>query len=205
MPIDQKKIVADMQALAKRDPVLAAAWQKWGTPAPRIRPAGYQTLLRTIVSQQISTAAAATVWGRLEEKLGKLSDPAHILAADPAILRAAGLSLRKADYAKSLARHVLSRELPLEALPDDDEEAITLISSVRGLGRWSAEVYLLFAEGRTDVFPAGDRALQLQAGRLYEKTDPPTETALRLLAEPWRPHRGVAALFLWHCYNAIPL
>ena len=105
----------------------------------------------------------------------------------------------------SLAGHVLDGSLPLDALPADDEEAIRLLSSVKGLGRWSAEIYLLFAEGRGDVFPAGDLAVQVQAGRMFLDGERPSEKALRTLADGWRPHRGTAALFLWHCYNAPPL
>lgn len=213
MAIDERKIAEDMKILATAEPVFAAAWKEWGTPLPRIRPRGYPTLLRAIVSQQISTAAAATIWGRLTGGLGDLLDPHVVLAASPDLLRKAGLSARKVEYAKSLAEHVRSGSLPLDALPADDEEAIALISSVRGLGRWTAEVYLLFAEGRPDVFPAGDRALQVQAGRMFmpEKTKAdgkpayPGEKALRTLADGWHPCRGVAALFLWHCYNTIPL
>ena len=205
MDLTAARIAAGVAALAERDPVFADARARHGLPEPRIRPRGYETLLRAIVSQQISTAAAASVWRKMEAQIGDLSDPAVLFAADPDALRAAGLSRQKASYAQSLATHVSDGTLPLEALPEDDEEAIALLSSVRGLGRWSAEIYLLFAEGRGDVFPAGDLAVQVQAGRLFGLPDRPSEKALRAMAEGWRPYRGVAALFLWHCYNAPPL
>ena len=203
--MDETRIALGMTALAALDPRIRAAHDLLGDPPPRLRPPGYGTLLRAIVSQQISTAAAASIWGRLESALGDVETPHAVLAADFDTLRAAGLSRAKIAYAQSLAAHVADGSLPIHALPEDDEEAIRLLSSVKGLGRWSAEIYLMFAEGRADVFPAGDLAVQVQAGRLLLDGARPSEKALRELAEPWRPHRGVAALFLWHCYNAPPL
>jgi DNA-3-methyladenine glycosylase II len=205
MGLAAERIAEGMDALSRCEPRFAGALALHGLPEPRIRPRGYETLLRAIVSQQISTAAAASVWRKLEAEIGDLSDPAVLLAAEPDALRAAGLSRQKASYAQSLAGHVADGSLPLDALPEDDEAAVALLSSVRGLGRWSAEIYLLFAEGRADAFPAGDLAVQVQAGRLFALESRPTEKALRAMADAWRPHRGVAALFLWHCYNAPPL
>lgn len=194
-----------MTALAALDRRMADARTSFGDPAPRIRPRGYGTLLRAIVSQQVSTAAASSIWRKLEAAVGDVEGPHGVLAADFDTLRAAGLSRQKIGYAQSLAAHVADGTLPITHLPADDEEAIKLLSSVKGLGRWSAEIYLLFAEGRADVFPAGDLALQVQAGRLFHDGARPTEKQLRDLAAAWQGHRGVAALFLWHCYNAPPL
>ncbi|MFN3371343.1 MAG: DNA-3-methyladenine glycosylase family protein [Sphingomonadaceae bacterium] len=205
MGLTAERIADGMAALVAAEPRFAEAQARLGPPEPRIRPRGYETLLRAIVSQQVSTAAAASIWRRLEAGLGNPADPAVLAGADPEALRAMGLSRQKAGYARDLAAHVLSGALPLDALPEDDEAAIRLLSSVRGLGRWSAEIYLLFAEGRADAFPAGDLALQVSAGRLLLGGERPGEKALRALAEPWRPHRGVAALFLWHAYNALPV
>jgi len=205
MGLSAGRIAEGMDALMRIDARFADARRQHGLPEPRIRPRGYETLLRAIVSQQISTAAAASVWRKMAAQIGDLADPAVLMAADPGALRAAGLSRQKASYAQSLAAHVLSGSLPMDALPHADEEAVALLSSVRGLGRWSAEIYLLFAEGRADAFPAGDLAVQVQAGRLFSGGERPSEKALRAMAEDWRPHRGVAALFLWHCYNAPPL
>lgn len=204
-PLDANRIDAAMTALAESDPRFAAAVARHGAPAPRMRQPGYETLLRTIVSQQVSTAAAASIWRKLEAAIEAPDDPSRILAAEVETLRAAGLSRMKVSYAQSLAGHVANGTLPLHQLPEDDEEAIALLSSVRGLGRWSAEIYLLFAEGRADVFPAGDLAIQVQAGRLFAEGERLAERPLRELAQPWKPYRGVAALFLWHCYNAPPL
>lgn len=205
MGLTATQIATGMDRLCACEPLFAAARAHYGLPEPRIRPRGYETLLRAIVSQQISTAAAASVWRKLEAQIGNLADPAVLLAADPEALRTAGLSRQKASYAQSLAVHVGNGSLPLDNLPAEDEAAVALLSSVRGLGRWSAEIYLLFAEGRADAFPAGDLAVQVQAGRLFLADSRPTEKALRAMAEDWRPQRGVAALFLWHCYNAPPL
>jgi len=205
MGLTAEHIAQGVAALGAIDPRFAQAADRLGLPEPRIRPRGYETLLRAIVSQQVSTKAAASIWRKLEAQIGDLHLPERLIAASPDELRAAGLSRMKASYARSLAAHVADGSLPLDALPFDDEAAIAHLSGVRGLGRWSAEIYLLFAEGRADVFPAGDLAVQVQAGRMFGDGSRPTEKQLRTMAEPWRPHRGVAALFLWHCYNAPPL
>jgi len=203
--LTEARIAGAAASLGRAEPRFAAMQKRHGLPAARIRPRGYETLLRAIVSQQVSTAAAACIWRRLEAQIGDLHDPARLIGVDPEALRAAGLSRQKASYARSLAAHVADGTLPLDALPQDDEAAIALLSSVRGLGRWSAEIYLLFAEGRADVFPAGDLAVQVQAGRLFLDGARPAEKPLRAMAEAWRPHRGVAAMMLWHFYNAPPL
>ena len=205
MGLNAERIAEALAGLSAADARFAEALARFGPPEPRIRSRGYETLLRAIVSQQVSTAAAASIWRKLETQVGDLHLPERLIAVSPDELRAAGLSRMKASYAQSLAGHVLDSSLPLDALPDDDEEAVKLISSVRGIGRWSAEIYLLFAEGRPDAFPAGDLAVQVQAGRMFGDGSRPSEKRLREMAEGWRPHRGVAALFLWHCYNAPPL
>ena len=138
-------------------------------------------------------------------KFGQPVDLEALLAASDEELREAGLSRQKAGYPRSLAGLVLSGELDLAHLPDDDEEAIALLTKIKGIGRWSAEIYLLFAEGRTDVWPAGDLAVQIEIGKLLGLDGKPTEKQLRELAEAWRPHRGAAAVLAWHSYNAPPL
>lgn len=201
--LDAATIGRAMAALAERHAAFASALAVHGLPPPRRRPRGPEALLRAIVGQQVSVAAANSIWRRLMLAIDP-ADPRTILAADPADLRAAGLSRQKIDYATSLAAHLADGRLRLDDLPADDEDAIAMLSAVRGLGRWTAEIYLLFAEGREDVFPAGDLAVRIQAGRLFADGARPTEKALRTIAEPWRPHRGTAALFLWHCYNGQP-
>jgi DNA-3-methyladenine glycosylase II len=137
----------------------------------------------------------------LEGIVGDLTDPANITKASDEQLREAGLSRQKAGYARSLSGLVTSGELDLAHLPVDDEEAIAKLVAVKGIGRWSAEIYLLFAEGRLDIWPAGDLAVQIEVGRLLGLDARPSEKLTRELAEAWRPHRGAAAIFTWHCYN----
>jgi len=183
------------------EPKIAHALQRAGYPEPRIRATGYATLLRTIVGQQVSVAAAASVWTKLEALLGPDIPPEKLLAADFEALRACGFSRQKQGYARSLCELVVSGELALDALPADDEEAIAELTRIKGIGRWSAEIYLLFAEGRPDIWPAGDLAVQAGLGKLLRMDARPDEKATRALAEPWRPHRGAMAIFTWHCYN----
>lgn len=187
-----------LDALAGREPRIAAALAAVGYPEPRISEPGYQTLLRAIVGQQVSIKAAASMWAKLTAAVGDPPDPAALLAASDETLRAAGLSRQKASYARSLAEEVLSGRLDFARLPADDEEAIAKLVRVKGIGRWTAEVYLLFAEGRADIWPAGDLAVQIETGRILGLDAKPTEKRVRELAEAWRPHRGAFAIFTWH-------
>lgn len=191
--------------LAEVEPAFAAAIARAGYPAPRVREPGYETLLRTIVGQQVSVASASAVWKRLESLLGKGCAPDGLLAQDYDALRGCGLSRQKQGYARSLAELVLAGELDLGNLPADDEAAITQLVHVKGIGRWSAEIYLLFAEGRPDIWPAGDLAVQIEIGRLLELPERPTEKETRALATGWRPWRGAAAILAWHHYNTAVL
>lgn len=172
-----------------------------GYPEPRIRETGHATLLRTIVGQQVSVAAAASVWTRLETLLGETIAPEALLAAEFDALRACGLSRQKQGYARSLCELVVAGSLDFDNLPADDEEAIAKLTEIKGIGRWSAEIYLLFAEGRPDIWPAGDLAVQAGLHKLLSLNERPSEKLTRQLAEAWRPHRGAAAIFTWHCYN----
>ena len=187
-----------LDALAAREPRIAAALASAGYPEPRISEPGYQTLLRAIVGQQVSVKAAASMWAKLTAAVGDPPDPAALLAASDETLRSAGLSRQKASYARSLAEEVVSGRLDFARLPEDDEEAIAELVRVKGIGRWTAEVYLLFAEGRTDIWPAGDLAVQIETGRIMGLDGKPTEKRVRELAEAWRPHRGAFAIFTWH-------
>jgi DNA-3-methyladenine glycosylase II len=194
-----------VEALAGREPAFARVVETHGVPEPRNSEPGAHTLLRTIVGQQVSVAAARSMWAKLEAAYGSPPDLASILKATDDELRVAGISRQKAGYARSLAGLVLSGELDLGALPEDDEEAVALLTKIKGIGRWSAEIYLLFAEGRSDVWPAGDLAVQIEIGRLLGLADKPTEKQLRELAEAWRPYRGAAAVLAWHSYNSAVL
>ncbi|UZW54085.1 DNA-3-methyladenine glycosylase 2 family protein [Sphingobium sp. JS3065] len=190
-----------LDAIAALEPAFGAAIGRVGYPTPRIREPGYETLLRTIVGQQVSVAAAAAVWRRLEEELGAGCAPDSLLARDFDALRACGLSRQKQGYARSLAEMVVSGGIDLHDLPADDEEAIAQLVRIKGIGRWSAEIYLLFAEGRPDIWPAGDLAVQIEVGRILALPERPSEKRTRELAESWRPHRSAAAIMAWHHYN----
>lgn len=150
----------------------------------------------------MSVAAANAIWAKLETMVGAGLVPEAVAAAPDELLRAAGLSRQKAAYAKSLAEHVASGTIDFDRLPPDDEEAIAQMTAIKGIGRWSAEIYLLFAEGRGDIWPAGDLAVQIETGLLMGLPDRPSERETRRIAEAWRPHRGAAAIFTWHSYSA---
>ena len=168
-------------------------------PLPwRSRTPGFPGLLQAIVAQLISSQAAAAIWGRLCAIPGALQ-PVTLLALPDDALRAAGLSRPKVAHARSLATAFLDGTLDAGILAgQDDAAAIRIIVSVRGLGPWTAEIYLLFALGRLDVFPAGDVALAAAAADLKQLAVRPNPVALRALADMWRPHRSLAARLLWH-------
>lgn len=201
MGLTAEAILRGLDAIAQIEPRIAAALESAGYPEPRIRRAGYGTLLRTIVGQQVSVAAAASVWSKLEALLGPGVPAQALVDADFDALRACGLSRQKQGYARSLCELVLTGAIDLAALPEDDEEAILQLTRIKGIGRWSAEIYLLFAEGRPDIWPAGDLAVQAGLHRILKLDTRPSEKQTRALAEAWRPHRGAAAIFTWHCYN----
>jgi len=195
-----EKLREDLDALAAREPQLASALIRVGYPQARIRNPGFETLLRTIVGQQVSVAAAASVWNKLEAELGAGFAPTDLLERDFDALRACGLSRQKQGYARSLCEMVAAGELDFGTLPADDEEAIELLTRIKGIGRWSAEIYLLFAEGRPDIWPAGDLAVQEGVKRLLYLEERPSEKATRQLAQAWSPQRGSMAIFTWHFY-----
>jgi DNA-3-methyladenine glycosylase II len=201
MGLTAKQLRTGLDTLAEREPAFARALSLAGYPEPRIRERGYRTLLRTIVGQQVSVAAAASVWRKLEAELGEEMAPEVLLAAEFDALRACGLSRQKQGYVRSLCELVAGGELDLENLPEDDEEAIAQLIRIKGIGRWSAEIYLLFAEGRPDIWPAGDLAVQAGIGKILALPERPSEKETRALAESWSPHRGAAAILTWHCYN----
>jgi DNA-3-methyladenine glycosylase II len=198
MGITRDELEASLQALGRIEPAFAEALERAGIPEPRSGDRGYLTLLRAIVGQQVSVKAAEAIWARVEAATGGAGDPAKLGATSDEELRAAGLSRQKVAYARSLADEVLSGRLDFDHLPADDEEAIARLVGVKGIGRWTAEIYLLFAEGRPDIWPAGDLAVQIEIGNIMGLDERPTEKAIRAMAEAWRPHRGAAAVFAWH-------
>jgi DNA-3-methyladenine glycosylase II len=203
------------KALAAADPTMAALIERIGPIdiATRLRRRkeerpndAYGALLRAIVGQQLSTKAARTIYLRVVDLFGgKTPSPEQLLEASEEDLRACGLSGRKTEYVRDLASHVLSGELELDRLEElGDEEAIEEIVAVRGLGRWTAEMFLLFHLERPDVLSGGDlgirKAIQVEYG--LEEMPPPKRVIE--IGEPWRPYRSLASLYLWESLAAVP-
>lgn len=201
MGLTAERVRASIDAIAAQEPAIARARDLAGYPEPRIRPTGYATLLRTIVGQQVSVASAASVWNKLEALLGEDCPPDALIMQDFDALRGCGLSRQKQGYARSLAELVINGGVNLDNLPDDDEAAIAELTLIKGIGRWSAEIYLLFAVGRADIWPAGDLAVQAGIGKILGLEERPSEKETRALADGWSPHRGSIAILTWHCYN----
>jgi DNA-3-methyladenine glycosylase II len=196
---------AGFAELAARDPEFRATLESYGLPPSRKRPRGFETLLRAIVAQQVSVAAATSIYGRVEALAHPLS-PQSVLAVPVEALRAAGLSRMKAGYAHDLARASLDGRLDFRRIARMGEaDAVAALTSVKGIGRWSAEIYLLFAEERHDVMPIGDLALQVAAQRMKALRRRPTPRRLEKMAAAWRPWRGLAAEILWHYYKHAPV
>jgi len=173
----------------------------------RGRPAeAYGALLRSIVGQQLSTKAASTIYGRLAALFGDdAPTPEALLGVDPDELRAVGLSRAKASYLRSLAEQVISGDLELDRLTDlPDEEVIKQLTAVKGLGPWTAHMFLIFHLGRPDVLPVGDLGVRRGAQLAYGMDELPTSAELTEMAEPWRPHRSLACLYLWRSLDNEP-
>lgn len=187
-----------IDALISLDPDFARIEAAAGALPWRTRAPGFAGLLQAITGQQISNGAAAAIWRRLAALPGAL-DPAGLMLLDDGQLRTAGLSRPKVQHARSLAAAFLDGRLHADTLAMmPDAEAIAAMASVRGLGAWSAEIYLLFALGRMDVFPAGDLALAASAADLKGLPARPSPAALRSMALAWAPYRSLAARLLWH-------
>lgn len=196
-------VCRDLRILARRDDDLRTALRLVGSPPPRQRPPGFASLARIVVGQQVSTAAANGIWARIAAAVEPLT-PQRIAAQDEAALRALGLSRQKALYLRGIGAAIASGALDLdEVARADDNRAITALLAVKGVGRWTAEIYLLFALGRRDVFPAGDLALQVGLQRLKRLRKRPDPERARKLAAHWSPMRGAMAHFLWHYYAVL--
>ena len=195
---------AGLRALVARDPRLGAIEAAAGPLPWRSRAPGFPGLLRAICGQQISNQAAAAIWRRLAALPGAL-EPAGLLALEDATLcGVAGLSRPKAAHARSLAAACLDGRLDLAGLAAlGDAEAVAHIAAVKGLGPWTAEVHLLFAEDRPDIFPSGDLALAASAAQLLGLAARPTPKALAALALGWSPWRSLAARLLWHHWRFV--
>lgn len=201
-----------MVALASSDPVLAGLIRDIGPMSlekrRRGRPRGdaYGALLRAVVGQQLSVKAAATIFDRVLALFGgKMPSPQQLLDAEDEALRGAGLSGRKVEYLQDLARHVLDGELEVDRLDQlPDEVVIEEVTAVRGLGVWTAHMFLMFHLERPDVLPVGDLGIRNAVKAAYGLDEPPAPEELERIAEPWRPHRSLACLYLWESLANAP-
>lgn len=200
---DVKTLAAARAALVRADPALAQAHERTPVFEWRSRPGGFEGLLRMIVEQQVSTASAAAIWRRVQEGMGEMT-PQALLAHEIETLRGWGLSGQKAKYGREIALTQVEGRIDLDRMQTlTDAEAVAALTAIKGVGRWTAETYLMFCEGRTDVFPGGDVALQ-EALRWADRGEArPDEKQAYARAEAWRPHRGVAAHLLWAWYGGV--
>lgn len=191
-----------VRQLAAIDPDLAGIAERHGPPPLWAREPGFETLVRIILEQQVSLASAEAARERLVRAAGVIEPDAIVRVGDEA-LREAGLTRQKARYLSGLARDVLEGRLDLEAIAvADDDEARARLTSVLGIGRWTADIYLLMALGRPDIWPTGDLALAGAMRRARGLAALPSAAEQTAIAEPWRPWRAVAARLLWHAYLA---
>jgi DNA-3-methyladenine glycosylase II len=195
--------------LRAADPVMARLLDAGGVPEPRApRTDVYAALVRAIVGQQLSTSAARAIYDRLLARFdGRPPTPREILDDDPDELRvAAGLSHAKVSYLRSLAEHVAAGELEIDRLTElSDAEVIAELTAVKGIGEWSAHIFLMFTLGRPDVLAVGDLGIRRAAERAYGLAELPSAAELTELAEPWRPYRTAACLVLWHSLTNAPI
>ena len=202
--MDQAKIKRHLNALAKLDPDLQRGLKIVRYPAPRIRVQGFETFLSTIVSQQISTEAAASIMRRVQALLPSM-EAQDVLRLPAGALRAAGLSGRKVEYVEALARAIDENRFEIWRLAEmEDQAVIEAITALRGFGVWSAEIYLMFSLQRSDIFPAGDLAIRIALQKLKRIDGKLGEKQAREMVESWAPYRSAGSLFLWHYYRGAP-
>ena len=197
--------MGEHERLAAADPVMATLIERFGELSLEARRRGrpqvdaYGMLLRSVVGQQLSAKAAATIYGRVLELFGGATPrPEQLLEVEPERLREAGLSGRKVEYVRDLASRVLSGELELDRLSTlSDEEVTAEITAIRGFGVWSAQMFLIFFLERPDVLPTGDLGIRNAVKAAYELDEVPGPAELTRIAEPWRPKRTLACIYLW--------
>ena len=199
--LTEATLARGVAALARRDGDLARVVELYGPPPLWSREPGFPTLVHIILEQQVSLASARAAFERLRATVAAPLTPRRFLALGDATLRAAGFSRQKTAYCRHLARALADGALDLAALARlPDEAARAELVKLKGVGRWTADIYLLTALGRPDVWPAGDLALAVAAARVKRLPARPTPDELETLGEPWRPLRAVAARLLWHHY-----
>ena len=190
--------------LARRDPHLAAVVQRHGAPPLWDRPPGFQTLVQIILEQQVSLSAGRAAYGRLERVAGAVT-PEDIARLDEASLRGAGLTRQKSRYIHELAQAIVAGDFDPNALSDmDDDDAQTALIKLTGIGPWTANIYLLMALGRSDIWPNGDLALVAAMREVKRMRSTPNLERIRRITNRWRPWRAVAARVLWHHYLSTP-
>jgi DNA-3-methyladenine glycosylase II len=195
-----------LDALAQDHREVARAIAQVGYPPSRRREHSFESLARIVMGQQLSVKAAATIAQRVDQAVGGALEPTKLLATAPDQLRAAGLSRQKISYLQSLAEAVISGDLPVETLPElADEEVEAAITAVRGFGRWSAHMYMMFALGRPDIWPSGDLAVRVGFGRIMGWKDRPDEKQVIEKGGAFSPYRSALALLCWQFYSEAPL
>lgn len=201
----ERRLAKGARELAKVDAQLAALLKEDGPLKPKLRPEGFSTFIRAILAQQVSVKAAETMFKRLENHCGGALTPATLTTLGYDGCRGVGLTGRKSEYVLGLAEAVQTGALDFDEIARmPDEAAIEALVSLRGIGRWTAEVYLLLTLGRPDVWPAADLALIIAVGRLDGLAARPTISEAAEIAERWQPYRGSAALLLWRRYSKAP-
>ena len=202
----QAQVVASLEALAAQHPEVWQAWQRTGTPLTRQSPRGFPTLLAAIVGQQISVKAAAAVRRRLWALMEGAPTAPALAALSWQDLRDAGLSARKIDYAQGLAQALITGELPLDTLATlDDGAATKALTQLKGFGPWTAKIYLLFSEGRPDIYPPADLALEKGLQIFLGLPDKPNPKAAEQLVAKYSPHRSTLCFLLWALYGSATL
>lgn len=203
MSLDEKTFAQALSELCNRDPALAAIVSKWGEPPFWVHKPGFPGLVIAILSQQVSLESANATFAKLKKVLGTLS-PDAFLTLDDDTLRKAGFSRQKASYVRDLAANLINKALSFDALESmTDEDSREALTSIRGVGSWTADTYLLFALRRPDAWPSGDLALAKAIQELEQLEVMPDWDAVDQHAEAWRPWRAVAARILWHHYLCV--
>jgi len=200
-PVPDERLRPALEALAAADPDIAEAYGRCGLPPVRGSAPGFAGLIRMIAGQQVSVQSAAAIIARLEARVEPLTAEQFLTLSEDD-LRAVGFSRPKMRYGRILAEEIAGGALDIDGLEAlDDDAVLAALTRVKGIGRWTAEIYLLFAMGRPDVMPAGDLALCVAAQHLKKLEARPDPKAMTALAEAWRPHRSAAARLLWHLYR----
>lgn len=186
--------------LIATDTDLALVIEQWGKPKQMLRSPGFITLLRIILGQQVSLSAATSIFHRLNDQLAEIT-PKKFLSLETEQLKAIGFSRQKTTYCRALAQAIGNKELDLDSLPSlSDQEIRTQLTKIKGIGDWTADMYLMTALQRLDIFPSKDLAVAVATQEIKQLASRPTQAELEMIAERWRPERAVAAMILWHHY-----